>query len=568
VPTQPPEESRVLLVGDDEPELKACALALDAAGCLVEFATNVDAARALLEQQGFDAILLDFDTTGLAGTRFLEHARSRSQNLALLLLTQGSAAATATDLDAPKRLVKPVEPRALVQTMAEVLRLRQVEEANRIALGADGAARVRQERAEQRAAGAEAAEQRVASTLQAVMECAPAFIIAVDTQGRIKFINRVMAHHAVENVIGSDWLSYMPPSEHDQHSARLRRILSTGAFETYETIISGPGGQNLWFSAHMGPMRQGDAIVGAVLVSQDVTELKRTQADWAGAQRLAALGTLAAGIAHEINTPVQFVSDSVHFLRGATTSTFALLESLQTVRRLAEKGAPAAELSAALAAVASAEEDADLDYVLDNVPKALALCAEGLARVKDIVRSMKEFAHPAQDEMTAVDLNRAIESTITIARHEYKYVAEVETELSELPAVTCYVSEINQVLLNLLVNAAHAISDVVKEGDEKGRITVKTRREGANVVIAISDTGTGIPDAIAHRIFEPFFTTKEVGKGTGQGLSLAWASIREKHGGELRFTSKLGEGTTFFIELPIAGKQAKQASSQNATRLV
>jgi signal transduction histidine kinase len=215
--------------------------------------------------------------------------------------------------------------------------------------------------------------------------------------------------------------------------------------------------------------------------------------------------------------------------------------------------------------VAQAEADADLPYLLDNVPKALDRALEGLDRVTVIVRSMKEFAHPDRKEMTAVDLNQAINSTLIIARNEYKYVADVETDLGELPLVMCHGGDVNQVVLNIVVNAAHAISDVVNGTDRRGRITVQTRHDGASVVIRIGDTGGGISADIASRVFDPFFTTKDVGKGTGQGLAIAHAVILEKHGGDLTFETEVGSGTTFIIRLPVDGKQPTDIHGKQPT---
>jgi signal transduction histidine kinase len=207
---------------------------------------------------------------------------------------------------------------------------------------------------------------------------------------------------------------------------------------------------------------------------------------------------------------------------------------------------------------ASAEEAADLPYLTEQVPKAFERCIDGLGRMTAIVRSLKEFAHPATQEPSAVDLNRAIQNTLTIARNEYKYVADLETDLGDVPWVVCHVNDINQVVLNLVVNAAHAITDQVNSTGGKGVIRVVTRNEAEWVVVAISDTGGGIPEQIRHRVFEPFFTTKEVGKGTGQGLAIAW-SIVEKHRGTLTFETEPGKGTTFFIRLPAAGTEPSES---------
>jgi len=226
-------------------------------------------------------------------------------------------------------------------------------------------------------------------------------------------------------------------------------------------------------------------------------------------------------------------------------------EMHRAVTQAVRDGAPSRD---AAEGAFQAEDDADLPYLLENLPKALDRALEGLSRVTTIVRSMKEFAHPDQREMTASDLNQAINNTLVIARNEYKYVADVTLELEEIPLVRCHLGEVNQAILNIVVNAAHAIGDVVKDSDQRGRITVRTQREGDAVVLSIADTGGGIPVDIRDRIFDPFFTTKGVGKGTGQGLAIARSVIREKHGGELGFETELGKGTTFFIRLPIDGK--------------
>jgi signal transduction histidine kinase len=268
------------------------------------------------------------------------------------------------------------------------------------------------------------------------------------------------------------------------------------------------------------------------------------------AQKLEAVGRLAAGIAHEINTPIQFVGDNTHFVQDAFNDIQALLRRYQELRDRAAAGTVDAAL---LQAVAQAEEDADLEYLEEEIPKALAQTLDGVGRVASIVRALKEFAHPDSKEKMPADLNQALQSTLTVARNELKYVAEVETEFGDLPAVTCQVGDVNQVFLNLLVNAAHAIGDRYGDSGERGRIWVRTSAEDDWVTIAIGDTGCGIPEEIRSKVYDPFFTTKEVGRGTGQGLALAHAVIVEQHGGSLSFDSKVGEGTVFYLRLPVQG---------------
>ena len=202
-------------------------------------------------------------------------------------------------------------------------------------------------------------------------------------------------------------------------------------------------------------------------------------------------------------------------------------------------------------AAREAEASADFAYLKDEIPRAFTRTLDGISRVAQIVRAMKEFAHPDRSEKSPADLNRALQTTLTVARNELKYVADVETDLGELPDVMCHQGDMCQVFLNLLINAAHAIQGATGEAGKKGTIRVATCRENDSIVIAISDTGGGIPRGIRDKIFEPFFTTKEVGRGTGQGLAIARSVVVAKHGGSLTFDSEEGKGTTFFIRLPI-----------------
>jgi signal transduction histidine kinase/PleD family two-component response regulator len=284
-------------------------------------------------------------------------------------------------------------------------------------------------------------------------------------------------------------------------------------------------------------------------ISVDVTQQKNLELERVQAQKLESVGRLAAGVAHEINTPVQFVSDNVDFVRTSMTEVAVVIQAYRDLKLAVQS---AGDIATAAQRAEDTEKAADLGYIMDNVPSALVSSLEGLGRIATIVRSMKEFAHPDQAQQSLADLNQAIRSTLVIANNEYKYVAELDAQFADLPPVPCYLGEINQVVLNLLVNASHAISDVVKDSGRRGKITVRTRLDGSEVEISIGDTGTGIPEAARDKIFDPFFTTKVVGKGTGQGLAIAHSVIVNKHGGTLRFETECGKGTTFFIRLPIA----------------
>jgi signal transduction histidine kinase len=283
-------------------------------------------------------------------------------------------------------------------------------------------------------------------------------------------------------------------------------------------------------------------------LQREMAERARMETELRLAQKLESVGQLAAGIAHEMNTPLQYVGDTVEFLKesfndllGVTAAYARCVEALGTV--------PGHE--GLVAEAAAAREEGDLDYLVESVPKGLDRTSTGLEHVSKIVRALKEFAHPGQKEKAPGDLNRAIENAIIVSRNEYRFVADVETELGDLPAVLCDLSELNQVFLNLLINASHAIGDAVDGSDRKGTIRITTRHAGEGVRISIADTGGGIPLAVRERIFDPFFTTKAVGKGTGQGLAIARSIVVERHGGRLTFESEIGQGTVFHIDLPV-----------------
>ena len=261
------------------------------------------------------------------------------------------------------------------------------------------------------------------------------------------------------------------------------------------------------------------------------------------AHKLEAVGRLAAGVAHEINTPIQFISDNTRFLGDAFDQVGRLLRAYRDA--LAGDPRTWPERKAVLAA---AEEAADLDFLLQEAPAAARQTLDGAEEAGRIVQAMKAFGHPDSSLQEPADLNEALRTTITIARGQLE-PAEVRTELGELPLVTCYPSDLNQVFLNLLVNAA----DAVAERGEPGSVAVRTRADGEHVEIVVADTGIGIPDEIRGRIFDPFFTTKPVGQGSGQGLSVVHAIVIDRHNGTIAVDSEVGQGTTITVRLPVTG---------------
>lgn len=283
---------------------------------------------------------------------------------------------------------------------------------------------------------------------------------------------------------------------------------------------------------------------------QSLAAEKKEEREKSHRGKMEAIGQLAAGIAHEINTPIQYIGDNTRFLKNSFEDMLQVLHRYNTLMLDYRAG----ELNEdKIAELEEFIEEMDLEFIMDEIPPAIEQSLEGISRVSEIVLAMKEFSHPGEKEMAPIDINHAISSTITVSRNEWKYCASIETDFAtDLPPVPCLAGEINQVFLNLILNATHSIQEKIGDAPkEKGTIFFMTRRDDDFITIRISDTGNGIPKHIQDKIFDPFFTTKGVGKGTGQGLAIARSVIVDKHQGKLDFSSDVGAGTVFVISLPL-----------------
>ena len=278
-------------------------------------------------------------------------------------------------------------------------------------------------------------------------------------------------------------------------------------------------------------------------------QLATAQAQLLQAQKLEAIGELASGIAHEINTPIQFIGDNAQFLGEVAPEIARFHRSALT---LAEKAREMPALADSVAAVLEAAEEADLAETDREIADALLQIQEGVSRVAGIVRAMKDFAHQGGDTKTPIDLNSTIETTIAVARNEWKYHCDVVLDLDDgLPPVPALAGPLKQAILVIVVNAAQAVQDAVGDSGQKGTIAISTAQRGDTAVLKITDSGTGIPEEIQNRVFDPFFTTKDVGRGSGQGLTICRSAIVDQHGGTLEFETEPGVGTTFIITLPL-----------------
>ncbi len=395
---------------------------------------------------------------------------------------------------------------------------------------------------------------RLSAETEHLVASIPSLLVGLDASERIVLWNtqaELLLESRASDVLGRRLADIDLPWKDERIAAGIARCLTDASPVRIEDIVCARPGRDprvLGLTVH--PMAAGSSSpLALILMGADITERKQLEEQLAQAQKMEAIGHMAAGIAHEISTPAQFVGDNTQFLREA----FGDLQQVLTVyAQLAEAVRCNGGQSAILKALEAAIDDADLVYLGEEVPNAIDHIMNGIERISKIVRSMKLFAHPGGEEKTPVDLNEAIESTIVITRNEWKYLAELTTAFDpELPPVPCLRGEFNQVILNLITNAAHAIADAAKAGHAaKGRIHIATHAHSEWAEIRIADTGAGIPEGIRHKVFDLFFTTKEEGHGSGQGLALAHAVIVEQLGGQLTFESREGCGTTFILRLP------------------
>ncbi len=390
-----------------------------------------------------------------------------------------------------------------------------------------------------------------------------------DHRGIISFISpniERIAGYVAEDLCGDRdfWGRVVHPEDAVRVEAAFRSLFEGNANFDINCRVRRADGEWMWIHNRAVATYERDGRMYADGVLTDITErkafeeaLRKSEAHLLRAQKLEAIGQLAAGIAHEINTPMQYLGDNLRFFQDSFSDLCRALAAYDKLMRASREASPPQEM---FAEVETVVRNADVEYLLREIPVALEQSLEGVDRVTKIVQSMKDFAHPGADKKPA-DLNKAIESTITVARNEWKYVADLVMEFDPaLPQVPCMVSEFNQVILNIIINAAHAITEVVGDGSRgKGTITITTSHKDGLAEIRIRDTGIGIPEKIRSRIFDPFFTTKEVGKGTGQGLAISHAVIVEKHGGTIDVESVVGQGTTFIVRLPIQQAQAAVA---------
>jgi PAS domain S-box-containing protein len=399
---------------------------------------------------------------------------------------------------------------------------------------------------------------------QAALDASDDHVLITDRKGLIVFANAALArsHEASrELLIGRPATLIMPSELNIEQLEKIRQAYRDGQLLRISVQGRRSDGGVMWVSMAIRPIFGADGRANHFIsIGTDITrevedarikeelqsrietqeqERQRMAMELRVAQKLEAVGRLASGVAHEINTPMQYIADNVTFLNASIVDVAGVIVAY---RRDASQGQEAAR-------------SVDVDFLLEEMPKALLRAQDGIDRVTEIVRAMKEFSHPGSASQSSADLHHALENTLAMSRSEYKHVAVIEKQFGALPLVPCKIGELNQVFLNLIVNAAHAIERAAKDCSS-GCIRITTEHCGEDVAVAIEDNGCGIPQEHMDKIFDPFFTTKDVGEGTGQGLAIARSIVVDRHGGAIDVHSEVGVGTRITIRLPIAGRNS------------
>ncbi len=526
--------TNVLVIEDSRTQARMICSALHAQGLTCEIATSGQEARAFLQERGAELLLLDYELPDMSGSRLIDQLRTAGHEIPFVVMTARGNETVAVQFMKRGALDYLVKDSGFLSFLPEVTQ-RHLREARsqRILREAEHALR--------------AAEQRVVR----IIEASPEAFLSLAEDGTILDWNtaaeRTFGWHAQE-IVGRSILETLVPEDlRDDMQRFLRQFQSSHQLgelgQRFESTAVRQDTATIFVEVSASPMQVGDAWVINAFV-HDVSDRKEMESQLVQSDKMASIGQLAAGVAHEINNPIGFVTSNLGTLANYVQSYERILKGFETALSGLEPEIRS-HVVQALAPVEKMWREEDLDYIRQDVPALLEESTGGLQRVKEIVQNLKSFARLDEAVVKEADINEGLESTLKVVWNELKYRCDVVRKYGQLPLLQCFPGQLNQVFMNLLVNAAQAIT-------EHGTITIETSATDTDVFVRIRDTGRGIPPENLTRLFTPFFTTKPVGSGTGLGLSISYGIVK-KHGGEIRVDSEVGVGTGFEIRLPLKG---------------
>jgi PAS domain S-box-containing protein len=577
---------RILVVDDEATILQVITQAMEFKGYAVRPATEAQEALRLFREEGdFDVVITDLVLPGISGIELLDEFKKLDPTCEVLVLTgfgSSDKAVEALRRGAYDYLKKPTNIDELFIAVEKAIEKKKLTLENLNY-------RMRLERlVEERSQELLKTQKFLHSVLEASTEY---FIVASDAEGKISLFNsgaeRLFGYQR-EEVRGKKAILFFSGKEDGNLSHQGSPLLEKSMIDEAHNVVTREGREITVSLTIMPILSEGGQTAGYIWMGKDITEqllmqaklrdyalnleklvaertgeiqerhreleetlhqLNSTQTQLLQSDKMATIGQLAAGVAHEINNPIGFINSNLSTLKKYLLN---IKDYCRAADRVLDEGS-----AEAVEALRQLKKFKKIDFIMDDVSSVIEESIEGTDRVKTIVQDLKDFSHQDHGKMVEYDLNRCVKSTLNIVSNELKYKAEIIQELGQLPLVKCYPQQLNQVIMNLLVNAAHAI-----EG--RGTITVRTYAEAEEAVIEISDTGIGISQDHLKKIFEPFFTTKETGKGTGLGLSVSYGIV-SRHGGQILVESRVGRGTTFWVRLPRRGPDAGSSETQEAT---
>lgn len=535
---------KILVVDDELPIQKILKRFLENAGYKCAVASNVAEAKEKLKEDSYSLLLSDLMMPGETGLDLIKHAKVHHPEVGRIMITaygEEKIAREIMQVGVYGYIIKPLEKQTVLITVENALRHLFLDQHMQACL--------------------EEMKKKISSRtekLDAIMKHINVGIILVDKNLRILETNAKMKEFFPSkpdtkqahcyNYLISDQLADPCPD-----CPMLSTLREKTINETSKQIQTLDGPRDFRVISSPVINQQGEVYAG-VAIYEDITERNNLERDLHQAQKLEAVGQLAAGIAHEINSPIQYIGDNIRFLNDSLTDINLVYDTYnQLWNALKEKETIPEEMDQKMA---DTLEEADFEYLMDEIPVTIKQSLDGVERVDKIVRAMKDFSHPGDEEKTLTDIHQIIENTVTVCKNEWKYVAEIDFDLAaDMPLIPCYPGDLSQVFLNIIVNGSHAISEKNDGGKNGlGRINITTSHDTDYGTISIKDSGTGIPQKIIDKIFEPFFTTKKRGKGTGQGLAISHRVVIGKHNGQLRVNSIPGEGSNFIISLPLVSE--------------
>jgi PAS domain S-box-containing protein len=538
-----------VLIIDDEKSIRVTLSAfLKAQGHDVREAEDAKVAQRILADQPIDIVVTDIILPRMTGVELLKTIRAAAPDVVVIMMTGEPTVDTATEslrAGAFDYLVKPVTKDVVCKIVNRAAHLKAVtDEKNQL----EKENRRHREHLKTLVRDRTNELTKSKEQLSAVFESSADFLMLLDRNHEILMINQAEEGHSADSLVGKRLHELASSDDLVRVKSHLDKVVETGARQHYDTKFRRPDGCTVYFSSIAAPVIVAGEVTGSVVSARDVTERRNLQAQLAQSDRLASMGMLAAGVAHEINNPLAYI---LYNLESLTEDLTGLVDSIRDCQAKMKDRYGPESVEQTVDDAAKGVNPAMLNDILERLHESLG----GTRRIRDITRGLGTFSRVEMDQLVPVNLRHVIEAAMNMCFNEIKYRARVVKDYGNTPTVAASEGRLSQVFLNLFVNAAHAIDEGDVEGNE---IRVRTWTEGKTVCAEVRDTGRGIAPEHFDHLFEPFYTTKAIGEGSGLGLPIS-KEIVEGYGGTITVESEVNKGTTFLVRIPFQAEEVAPA---------